>query len=77
MTPTPIPWPTPTFMPTSAATPAIQFGGDELVYGMAEDFVQGYHQARMFGALDMLFFALIFIIVLGGMWSIMRHVRNL
>jgi hypothetical protein len=63
-------------MPTPSGPPPVDpFSGME--YVLAENLVQGYQQANYAGALDMLMFALIVFIVLGGIWSIMSHLKRL
>lgn len=69
-------WPTPTPLPPSVSTPVVDVFND-LEYTLAEGLVQGYQQANMAGALDMLMFALVVFLVLGGVWSIQRHLKRL
>lgn len=76
-TPAPVYWPTPTPIPTTAATPVMDFGGEDTVYMLAENLVQGYQQANNYGVMDYLFWVLILFIVLGGIWSIIRRVKTL
>ncbi len=55
----------------------MDFGVSQMAYTVAENLVQGYQQANQMGALNMLMFVLIVFIVLGGIWSIMRHIKSL
>jgi hypothetical protein len=75
---TPVYWPTPTPYPTSAATPATSFGiSAETGYTLAENLVQGYQTASSYGIINWLDWILITTIVLGGIWSIVKHVQKL
>jgi len=74
-TPTPVPWATLTPYPTSAATAPVQLVG--VNEDMAEKLVQGYGIANGAGAMDMLFFAILLFIVVGGVWSIIKRLQNL
>lgn len=73
--PTPIPWATLTPYPTTAATAQIDFAGAG--EGMAESLVQGYQIANNAGALDTVMFAILLLLVIGGVWSIIKRVQTL
>lgn len=73
--PTPIPWATLTPLPTSYATAQINFAGAG--EGMAESLVQGYQVANNAGAIDMVMFAILLLLILGGVWSIIKRVQTL
>lgn len=76
MDPTPIPWHTPTPFPTPNATPSIQLDVG-LNYDMAESVVGGYNYINQYGIVDNLMFAVLFIIVVGGIWTIIRRLQDL
>jgi len=44
---------------------------------LAEDLVQGYQQAQLMGALNLLIILLLIVLIVGGIWSIMRHAQRL
>lgn len=77
MTPTPIPWPTPTQMPFNPATPPFDLGGAQTGYELAESIVAGYGWLNANSALDYLFLSIMILIVIGGLWSIIQHVKRL
>lgn len=74
-TQTPIPWATLTPFPTANATAPVQLIGMDV--DMSEKLVQGYQMANSVGALDMLMFAILLFIVVGGVWSIIRKLQKL
>jgi hypothetical protein len=74
-TPTPIIWATLTPMPTGAATSVLDLGGANITLG--EHLVQGYQVANSMGAMDLLMFAILLFLIIGGVWSIIRRVQNL
>lgn len=76
MDPTPIPWYTPTPFPTPNATPPINLDIG-LGYDMAESVVGGYNFANQYGFVDTVMFALLLIIIVGGVWTIIRKLQNL
>jgi hypothetical protein len=68
-------WPTPTFYPTSAATPGlvIQLTPEQLPYAI----VQGYNTVNQQGLLDTTWlFAVIFVII-GGTFSLYKRFKVL
>jgi len=69
-------WPTPTPIPYAPGTPAFDFGSYTGVQ-LAEDLVQGYQQAQLMGALNLLIILLLIVLIVGGIWSIMRHAQRL
>lgn len=69
-------WATPTPFPTPDGTPVI-FLPSGMDVTFAESLVQGYQSANNAGALDMLMFAILFLIVVGGIWSVIHRVQNL
>jgi len=72
-TPTPGPWPTPTFIPTTEATPVIQIDPG-IPNEYAEQVVQAYNQ---YVRSDIFEWAIIFAIVLGGIWSVVKHMQKM
>lgn len=71
-------WATPTPLPTAAATAATNFGiSPETSYVLAENLVQGYQMANSYGIVTYLDWILILVIVLGGVWSIIKHMKML
>lgn len=73
--PTPIPWATLTPFPTSSGVIPLDFTGAG--EGMAESLVQGYQVANNAGALDMVMFAILLFLVIGGVWSVIKRVQAL
>ena len=69
-------WPTPTPIPHTPGTPTFDFGSYTGVQ-LAEDLVQGYQQAQLMGALNLLIILLLIVLIVGGIWSIMRHAQRL
>jgi len=72
-TPTPGPWPTPTFIPTTEATPAILIDPN-ISNTYAEQVVQGYNQ---YVRNDIFGWAVILAIILGGIWSVIKHMQKM
>lgn len=73
-TPTPGPWATPTYIPTlPPSAPLIEITGFES--DLPESVVQGYHTAESYGFMQPLQFALIFFLVAGGLYSIVRKLK--
>ena len=69
-------WPTPTPIPYVPGTPVLDLGAD-VGARLAEDIVQGYQQAQFIGALNLLFILLLVLLIVGGIWSVMRHAQRL
>ncbi len=69
-------WVTPTPIPYVPGTPVFDLGPDVGVK-LAEDLVQGYQQAQLMGALNLLIILLLVILIVGGIWSVMRHAQRL
>lgn len=69
-------WATPTPIPMPVGTPVIGLDGEAIGITMAENLVQGFQQANQMGALDMLFMAILVLLILGGLWSIMRRIQR-
>lgn len=70
-------WPTPTPMPTVDATPALGAVLEGMDTALAESLVQGYQQANNHGALELLMFGILALLIVGGIWSIIRHVQRI
>lgn len=68
-------WITPTPIPMSVNTPVFNdlIGMEQEV---AVNLVQGYHQANLFGAMDILYLLLMLFLVIGGIWSIIKHAQK-
>jgi hypothetical protein len=75
MTPTPASWPTPTPIPYVYATPVFDFQDGS--YIVAENMVQGYQMLNSAGGMDSIFVVLIILMLVGGLWSINRHLSQL
>ncbi len=69
-------WATPTPIPYVPGTPVLDLGADVGV-NLAEDIVQGYQQAQLMGALNLLIILLLVLLIVGGIWSVMRHAQRL
>lgn len=71
--PTPTPLPTPDLISSTPVFTAIEGVDTEL----AEWIVQGYQAANYAGVVDFVMMAVIVLIVIGGIFSITRHVQSL
>lgn len=70
-------WPTPTPIPTPNATAVMAPILDGIEIDLAEQLVQGYQQANNTGVLEIIFFAILTLLIIGGVWSITRHVQQI
>jgi hypothetical protein len=74
-TPTTFVWPTLTPFPTSAATSVLDLSAANIP--MAERLVQGYQVANNAGAMDLLIWAILLFLIIGGIWSIIRRLQSM
>lgn len=79
MTPTPIPWFTPTAQPLIAMTPVVDFssalGGQDIE--LAEQIVQSYNRFSTMAQFETFFALAVFLLLIAGIWSIIRHVKSM
>ncbi len=75
MTPTPIPWYTPTPFPTIDATAPVLIGN--IGVPIAEAIVQGYQTANAYHLLDLVMWAALVFLIIGGVWATVRRLQNL
>lgn len=70
-------WPTPTPIPTPEATSQFNdmMGGASIT--LAESLVQGYQQANNLGIVELLLLGMVGFIVIGGIWTIIRHIQSI
>lgn len=71
---TPTPWATPTPFPVGITTPVIQF--DEGGVQIAEGMVQGWHTLNASGAISVLMFLFILILIGVGIWSVIHRLQS-
>lgn len=76
-TPTPIPWHTPTPIPTANATVPVDFLNEEIGITLAESVVQGYQYSNQYGGIDTFIYGVLFIMVIGGVWSITNALKRM
>lgn len=75
--PTFMPWPTPTPYPTSEATPVIQTAIESIqAPELAERIVSGYQFMNQHQFMDMVFWALLLVMVIGGAYNIIKQLRD-
>ncbi len=76
-TPTPVPqvWPTFTLYPTVNATVPVDLGDTQ--YTIAEHIVQSYQQTQGYPVMDMLSWGIIFMLIIVGVWSIIRRLQRM
>lgn len=75
--PTFIPWATPTAYPTSEATPPIGLDFEAIqAPELAERIVSGYQMMNQNQFMDMIFWALLLVMVIGGMYSIVKQLKD-
>lgn len=79
MTPTPIPWFTPTPRPLLDVTPVVDFatalGGKDIE--LAERIVQSYNQFNTLASLETFYALAVSLLLMAGIWSIIRHVKGM
>lgn len=68
-------WATPTFYPTSAATPALQLTIP--VRTLPDEIVQGYNTLNQQNAFDMVWIVVMLGLILGGVLSIQKRLSSL
>jgi len=76
MIPFQTPWPTLTPFPTSDAT-SVLLSLDGANVDLSEKLVQGYQVANNAGAMDLLIYAILLFLILGGVWSIIRRLQTM
>jgi hypothetical protein len=74
-TPTPIPWFTPTPFPTVNATAPVIIGN--VGVPVAEAIVQGYQTLNSYNVLDIIIWAALVLLIIGGVWATVRRVKEL
>lgn len=71
-------WPTPTPRPTLVpAPPPFTLGGAETGYTLAEEIVSGYNWVNANDGYDLFMTVLVVVVVIGGLYSIVRRVQRL
>ncbi|MBN8594805.1 MAG: hypothetical protein J0M33_23820 [Anaerolineae bacterium] len=79
-TPTPLwatPWATPTTRSIEGGEAGFSIGDQETAQGIAEEIVGSYNYVNALGVMDLMWFALVVFIAVGGTWTVIKRLQKL